>query len=139
LNQHLQYQTLNGADPKADKNWTRKAEPADWFQNRIGKRCEPLQKAPRQRADLETSVEYAVITYGRSIVAWVESHAQRLGLDRDFVLSAFYARCFARMRAEDFVGLGLVADPAVFAEVEAHLEELKDELAIPAERGWWPE
>lgn len=139
LSQHLQYWTLNGADPQNDKNWQRKAEPADWYQRRIGKASEPLRKGRREPLDFESTVSYGVRQYGRQFALWVEHHHHRTGLSREFLMAALYGRFFSRIREEDLVGLGVVDTEAEFAEVKAYLQEHRDELAVAEELGWWPE
>jgi hypothetical protein len=138
LNQHLQYWTLHGADPKNDKNWQRKAQPADWFQERIGRHSEPIRKAPRPALDLESSVSAGCRQYGRAFVLWVEHQCRTHDLSRDFVLEALYGRFLARLRGDDideaFPGL----EPEERASWLAELEDLKDQHALAAERGWWP-
>lgn len=138
LNHHLQYWELNGANPKADKNWQRKAQPADWYQERIGKHSEPVRKAPRPALDLESSVSAGVRQYGRAFVLWVEEHAAKDGLSRDFVLEALYGRFLARLKADDLEEAfpGFTDDER--AEWLADLEGIKDQHALAAERGWWP-
>lgn len=137
LNQHLQYWELRGADPTTDKNWTRKAEPADWYTQRIGRPSEPLRKAPKALLDLESTTSWGVRQYGRTFVTWVESHARRTGLPREFVLNALYLRFFARTSPEDLVALGLATDEEELQAGLAFVEEMKDELAWAEEHGWW--
>lgn len=139
LNQHLQYWELRGADPTTDKNWTRKAEPADWYTRRIGRPSEPLRKAPKALLDLESTTSWGVRQYGRTFVTWVESHARRTGLSREFVLNALYLRFFARTSPEDLVALGLAADEEELQASLTFIEEMKDELAWAEEHGWWDE
>jgi Replication initiation factor len=137
LNQHLQYWSLNGADPKSDKNWQRKAEPADWYQARIGKHSEPIRKAPRPALDLESSVTAGCRQYGRAFVLWVERMSLEHDLSRDFVLEALYGRFLARLRPEDVDEAFPWLEGDERAAWLAELEDLKDGHAIAAERGWW--
>jgi hypothetical protein len=138
LHQHLSYFELNGADPR-DKNWTRKATPADWYTARIGKPSEPLQKPPKVLHDLESTVSWGIRQYGRAFALWVESHCKRTGLQREFVSQALYLRCFARLSAEDIKALGTCVDEDEFGEAMAFIRELGDEQAWADEHGWWNE
>jgi len=137
VNQHLQYWDLNGADPVNDRNWMRKAKPADWFAERIGKPSAPLRKPPKELRDNESTVDWVVTQGGRSCAIWVEHHARRLGVDREFVVMALYNRFFSRLRPEDFVQLGLAETPEELIEADAFMRQLQDELAVAGERGWW--
>jgi hypothetical protein len=139
LGQHLQYWTLNGADPQTDKNWQRQAEPADWYQRRIGRASEPLRKGQREPLDFESTVCYGVRQYGRQFALWVEHHCLRTGLPREFVVRALYGRFFARVREEDLLGLGIVDTMAEYEAVKDYLSATRDELAQADEIGWWPE
>jgi hypothetical protein len=138
LTQHLQYFELNGADPATDKNWTRKAKPADWYTARIGKASEPLRKPPKVLHDLESTCSWGIRQYGRAFALWVEGHANRTGLPREFVAHALYLRFFARLNTEDLVALGGVIDEDEMEEAKAFLRELGDEQAWADEHGWWP-
>lgn len=137
LNQHLQYWELNGADPRTDKNWTRKAKPADWYTARIGKPSEPLKKAPREILDLESTASWGVRQYGRVFATWVEHHSKKHGLPRDFVAGALYLRFFARLQPEDLVALDIAVTEEEMAEAKSFLQELGNEHAKAGELGWW--
>lgn len=137
LNQHMQYWELNGADPRTDKNWTRKAKPADWYTARIGKPSEPLKKAPREILDLESTTSWGVRQYGRVFATWVEHHVNRHGLSREFVSHALYLRFFARLQPEDLVALDIAVTEEEMAEAKAFLQELGNEHAKAGELGWW--
>ena len=137
LNQHLAYWTLNGTNPKTDKNWKRKAVPADWYTQRIGKRCEPLQKGSGPAIDLDTTVDYGVQQYGRYFARWVSEQARTNDLSESFVMQSLLLRFQARIKPEDeawFVD-GLSEEEA--AERLAQLEEMRDQIARSQERGWW--
>jgi len=137
LNQHLQYWTLNGTNPKTDKNWKRKAEPSDWFVKRIGKRCEPIQKGSGPAVDLDTTVDYGVQQYGRYFARWVSEQAKTHQLTESFVMEALMKRFQSRLKPEDESWLveGLSDDEA--ATKLADLEVLKDAIARSQEVGWW--
>ena len=137
LNQHLAYWTLNGTNPKTDKNWKRKAEPADWYAKRIGKRCEPIQKGSGPAVDLDTTVDYGVQQYGRYFARWVSEQAKHHQLPEGFVMEALMKRFQSRLKAEDESWLleGLTEEEA--ATKLADLEDLKDAIARSQENGWW--
>lgn len=139
LNQHLEYWELQGADPTTDKNWTRKAKPADWFAARIGKASEPLRKASRPVVDVDTSVDWGLRQYGRLIAVWIEMHAKRTGLDRDFVASAFLQRCYARLTPEDVAALGIASSEEELRGVMDWIHYARDEQSKAEELGWWAE
>ena len=101
INKHLQYMTLNGADPNTDKNWTRKAEPADWFRERIGNRVASIQKAPRLQQDLERTVAYGVQQYGRYFALDCLLTQKRSGMDLQSVVEGMFQRFQARLKPED--------------------------------------
>ena len=137
LNQHLQYWELCGADPSTDKNWTRRARPADWYAARVGKASETLRKAPKEPLDLESSAAWGVRQFGRIFATWVETHVNRHGLSREFVSYALYMRFFARLTPEDLVALDIAVGPEEMEEAKAFLHQLADEQAVATEHGWW--
>ena len=137
LNQHLAYWTLNGTNPKTDKNWKRKAEPADWYVKRIGKRCEPIQKGSGPAVDLDTTVDYGVQQYGRYFARWVNEQAKKHSLPEGFVMEALLGRFQARLKPEDE---GWFTEGLSEAEKVAKLEWLeqhKDAISRSQENGWW--
>lgn len=139
LNQHLQYWTLNGTNPKTDKNWKRKAEPADWYAKRIGKRCEPLQKGSGPAVDLDTTVDYGVQQYGRHFFRWIHEQAKRTGLDEEFVAGCLVKRFQSRLRDEDMSWyLDGLTDEEALADLQ-HLDGIKDDIAHSQEHGYWAE
>lgn len=137
LLQHLDYWTLNGTSPKTDKNWKRKAEPADWYRQRIGKRCVPIQKAPKPLVDLATTVDYGVQQYGRYMYRWIAETAKERGLDEQFVGEALINRMRARLKPEDmdWYTAGLSERDAKRAIKE--LDQLRDDISRAQEQGWW--
>jgi hypothetical protein len=137
LNQHLQYWELNGADPATDKNWTRKAKPADWYAERIGRASEPLRKAPRMVLDLESTTSWGIRQYGRTFATWVEHHVNRTGLSREFIAYALYLRFFARLAPEDLVALDIAVNEDEMVEANQFLQGLRDDQSIADEHGWW--
>ena len=137
LNQHLAYWTLNGANPKTDKNWKRKAEPADWYAKRIGKRCEPLQKGSGPAIDLDTTVDYGVQQYGRYFARWVTEQAKAHELPEDFVMGALLKRFQSRLKPEDMSWFVEGLTDAEKDEKLADLEDIKDAISRSQENGWW--
>jgi len=137
LNQHLAYWQLNGTNPKTDKNWKRKAEPADWYTRRIGKRCEPLQKGSGPVVDLDTTVDYGVQQYGRYFARWVDEQAKEHGLDEEFVVRALMLRFKSRLKPEDEAWLLKGLSPEEAKAKLDDLEDLKDAIARSQEVGWW--
>lgn len=137
LTQHLQYWTLNGTSPKTDHNWKRKAEPADWYAKRIGKACNPIQKALKPEVDLETTVDYGVQQYGRYMYRWVHQLAKEHDLPVTFVMEQLMLRFESRLKEEDLPWLteGLTKRQA--AKVERHIEQAKDAVAKAQEVGWF--
>ena len=139
LIQHLEYWTLNGTSPKTDKNWKRKANPADWYVKRIGKRCERIQKASKPVQDLQTTVDYGVQQYGRYIYRWCIENSRRNGIPLDLAVAQFMNRCQARLTDEDDAWL---FDELTKGDVQAIKREMKqaaDQVAWGQEHGWWPE
>ena len=137
LNQHLAYWTLNGTNPKTDKNWKRKAEPADWYTKRIGKRCEPLQKGSGPAIDLDTTVDYGVQQYGRYFARWVSEQAKHHHLPEGFVLEALMKRFQSRLKPEDMSWFVEGLSEAEAAAKLADLEDTKDAISRSQENGWW--
>ena len=139
LRQHLEYWTLNGTSPKTDKNWKRKANPADWYVKRIGKRCEPIQKAPKPLQDLETTVDYGVQQYGRHMYRWCIEHSRQNDLPFEFVVNSLIKRMQSRLKDEDMEWLlGGVPEQEV-NRIKKELRASADEVARAQELGWWAE
>lgn len=139
LTQHLQYWTLNGTSPKKDNNWKRKAQPADWYAQRIGKPSKAVRKAAKPAVDLETTVDYGVQQYGRYFARWVDEMARKHDMEPNFAMGALLCRFKSRLKDEDMDWYleGLNARQRKTALKE--LEELKNEIALSQERGWWVE
>lgn len=137
LLQHLEYWTLNGTSPKTDKNWKRKANPADWYIKRIGKRCDPIRKASKPLVDVETTVDYGVQQYGRHMVRWVHEMARTHELPEEFVVQSLYERFRSRLREEDLDWYTEGMTKKQRAQAIRDLEECKNEIAQAQERGWW--
>ena len=137
LTQHLQYWTLNGTSPKTDNNWKRKAEPADWYAKRIGKACNPIQKALKAEVDLETTVDYGVQQYGRYMYRWVHQLAKDHDLPVNFVMEQLMLRFQARLKDEDLPWLTEGMTKRQAAKVERHIEQAKDAVAKAQEVGWF--
>ena len=137
LNQHLAYWNLNGANPKTDKNWKRKAEPADWYAKRIGKRCEPIQKGSGPAVDLDTTVDYGVQQYGRYMYRWVHQLAKEHDLPVKFVMEQLMLRFESRLKDEDIPWLTEGMTKRQAAKVERHIEQAKDTVAKAQEVGWF--
>lgn len=137
LRQHLEYWTLNGTSPKTDKNWKRKANPADWYVKRIGKRCDRIQKASKPLVDLETTVDYGVQQYGRHMYRWVVENARKHELPEEFVLQGLMNRMKSRLREEDLDWLCEGMTKRQRAKVIKEIEANKDEIAKAQELGWW--
>lgn len=137
LLQHLDYWTLNGTSPKTDKNWKRKAQPADWYRERIGKRCIPIQKAPKPLVDLATTVDYGVQQYGRHMYRWIVETAKERDLPENFVAEALVNRFKARLRDDDMDWYldGLTERQKRTALKQ--LDELRNDISRAQEQGWW--
>lgn len=137
LTQHLQYWTLNGTSPKKDNNWKRKAEPADWYAERIGKPSKAIRKAAKPAVDLETTVDYGVQQYGRYFARWIDEMARKHDMEPNFAMGALLCRFKSRLKDEDMDWYleGLSARDKKRALKE--LEELKNDIALSQERGWW--
>lgn len=102
LNKQGQYWQLNGANPKEDKNWKRKAEPADWFAKRIGRASKNVaKKKPVVQRDLEAVTAYGIQQYGRYFALWVSQFQHLSGATRREAYEALEARFDARLRDED--------------------------------------
>ena len=137
LNKHGQYWQLNGANPKQDKNWKRKAEPADWFARRIGKASSNVtKKKPEQVRDLETVTAYGVQQYGRYFSLWVTQIQQTMGCSRSDAWRALEARFDARLKEEDLEWIQGVFPDADGAAVAASLESIRDLVAAMNEHDW---
>lgn len=133
INQHLQYWTLNGADPKEDKNWMRKAEPAEWFAERIGRQVASVRKAPRPVQDLESTVSWGVQQYGRYFALLTLRRAKASGMSLESVWEGMWERCLARLSDEDVAELVQGLEGADAAAFRAELEAIRDEVAFEAE------
>ena len=114
INRHLQYMTLQGADPKTDKNWTRKAEPADWFASRIGRSVASIRKAPRPAVDLESTVDWGVRQYGRYFALSCLRYSLESQLPLEAAVEGLWERFLARLSDEDLeeITAGMDADEA---------------------------
>jgi hypothetical protein len=123
LNHHLQYWELNGVNPKTDKNWTRKAQVADWYAERIGKASEPIKKAPRPALDLESTVSWGVQQYGRLFALWVAKQCQDQGLGFEEAKALLWERFYCRLKPED---AGAWLSLPAGADVPVWREELRD-------------
>lgn len=130
INKHLQYWTLNGADPANDKNWTRKAEPAAWFKDRIGTSVAAITKAPRPVQDLESTVGWGVQQYGRHFALYAWRRALESGMPIEQVREGLFELMEARLKPEDIATLFPQMDRA---ELEQRLEELE---ALQARVAW---
>jgi uncharacterized protein YceK len=139
LRQHLEYWTLNGTSPKTDKNWKRKANPSDWYVKRIGKRSEPIQKAPKPLQDLETTVDYGVQQYGRHMYRWCIEHSRRHDLPFAFVVNSLVMRMQSRLREEDMEWLLDGVPAKEVAKIKKELRASANEVAKAQELGWWAE
>ena len=124
LNQHLQYWKLNGTDPTTDKNWQRKAEPADWFAARIGKHSEPIRKAPRRAYDLDTTVSYGIRQYGRQMALSCLLDAKESGLPVGEYVRNLWERMLVRLKPEDLELIYGDMEPEQRAQVREQLEAL---------------
>lgn len=139
LLQHLEYWTLNGTSPKTDKNWKRKANPADWYIKRIGKHCEPIQKAPKPLQDLETTVDYGVQQYGRHMYRWCIENSRRNEISMEHSVSQLIMRMQARLKDEDMEWLLDKSTAKQKAAIKKELKASADQVARAQELGWWPE
>ena len=137
LTQHLQYWTLNGTSPKTDNNWKRKAEPADWYAKRIGKACNPIQKALKPEVDLETTVDYGVQQYGRYMFRWVHQLAREHDLPVEFVMEQLLMRFESRLKDEDMAWLTEGMSKRDAKKWERHVDKAKDAVAKAQEVGWF--
>jgi len=133
LNQHLQYWTLNGADPKHDKNWQRKAEPAQWFRDRIGAKSMPIRRAPRNPLDEEAALNMAVHSYGATIGKYLLRQGIRSDGDLFRALIGFGGRCIARVKPDDLLDCLGVTDPDAAERLLAEYGALLDQVAREAE------
>lgn len=97
LTNHLQYMNLNGTNPKADKNWTRKAEPADWFVERIGKPQKLIRKAQAPEKDLEASVSWGIRQYGKIFGEWMLARQEVTGDSLADITQQLGLRFFAKL------------------------------------------
>jgi hypothetical protein len=133
LNQHLSYMELNGADPKTDKNWLRKAKPADWYQARIGKHCEPLRKDVKDPLELEAAVRYGIRTYGRSFALWGMRQVAKGQMDVSQVLERLAGLCMARLKPDDLDWIMADLSEAELAEHKATFRLFLDRIAVEEE------
>ena len=129
INRHLQYMTLNGADPLTDKNWTRKAEPADWFRARIGNRVASIKKAPRPVQDLDRSVDYGIQQYGRYFALKVLQAQKESQLPLEGIVNGLFLRFQARLKPEDIEELFASETDAYRASLREQLEDIQASVA----------
>lgn len=129
INKHLQYWTLNGADPANDKNWTRKAEPATWFRDRIGTAVAGISKAPRPVQDLESTVSWGIQQYGRHLALYAWRRAQESGQPIEEVREGLFELMEARLKPEDIASLWPQLGEAELAERVQALEGLQARVA----------
>lgn len=138
INQHLQYWTLNGANPKEDKNWMRKAEPADWFADRIGRQVASVRKAPRPVQDLEATVSWGVQQYGRYLALLTLRRSKESGLPLDQCWAGLWDRCYARLSDEDVEELVQGLEGPEAAALRAEIEAIRNEVAFESEHANLP-
>jgi hypothetical protein len=138
INQHLQYWTLNGADPQGDKNWKRKAEPADWFADRIGRSVASIRKAPRPVQDLEATVSWGIQQYGRFFALSVFERQRLSGMPLHGIWEGLCERFVARLTNEDVAALLEGASEAEAAEFWGWIQETRDAVAWEGEHGDLP-
>ena len=136
LNQHLLYFDLNGTDPKTDKNWTRKANPADWYLKRIGKHCNPIRKTQKAELDLESTVDWGLSQYGRYIYRWIVQEARRRNHDEELQFLALKGRLMSKLKEEDMEWLHPEADAEERAAHWQEILDIKDDVAFSQEHSW---
>ena len=133
LNQHLQYWTLKGTDPKTDKNWQRKAEPADWFLDRIGKQQTAIRKTPKPALDLSSSVAWGARQYGRYFALDCLLKQKRSQLPLEQVVEGLWEKFLARLTPEDLEAVYGPEGPEVVAEMQELVLELQRKVAFEGE------
>lgn len=133
LNQHLQYWTLKGTDPKTDKNWQRKAEPADWFLDRIGRQQTAIKKVPKPALDLSSSVAWGARQYGRYFALDVLLKQKRSQLPLEQVVEGLWEKFLARLTPEDLEAVYGAEGPEVVAEMQELVLELQRKVAFEGE------
>ena len=136
LNKHGQYWTLNGADPQADKNWKRKAEPADWFTRRVGTKCKNVSRQPRPVRDLESVTAYGVKQYGRYFALWARELSRRGESTVDEAYKLLQARFEGRLTDSDVEALVAGSEPSEQQRAKDHYAELRDMLSVMNEADW---
>ena len=137
LNRHGQYWQLNGANPKEDKNWKRKAEPADWFAARIGRQSSNVvKKKPEPVRDLEAVAAYGIQQYGRYFSLWVSQLQNQMGISRSEAWVALQARFDARLKEEDLEMLPSLFPGLEAAEAVEQLDQIRDLVAQMNEVDW---
>ena len=133
LNQHLQYWTLNGTDPKTDKNWQRKAEPADWFAERIGRHQTALKKEPKPSLDLSSSRAWGARQYGRYFALDVLLKQKRSQLPLDGLVNGLWEEFLARLTYEDLLLVYGDEGAEKVQEVQERIREIQNSVAWDAE------
>ena len=136
LTKHGQYWTLNGADPQGDKNWKRKAEPADWFAKRIGSKCKNVSRKPRPIRDLESVTAYGVQQYGRYFALWAHEHAALSGDGLDAAYKLLQARFEGRLKDSDIEAIYDLSAPGEKERARKHYDELKNLVSVMNEQDW---
>ena len=106
---------------------------------RIGKRCEPIQKAPKPLQDLETTVDYGVQQYGRHMYRWCIEHSRKHDLPFEFVVNSLIKRMQSRLRDEDMDWLLGGVPEQEASKIKKELRASADEVARAQELGWWSE
>ena len=133
LNQHLQYWTLNGTDPKTDKNWQRKAKPADWFSERIGKHQTALKKEPKPSLDLSSSRAWGARQYGRYFALDVLLKQKKSQLPLEGLVNGLWEEFLARLSYEDLLLVYGDEGPEKVREVQERIREIQNQVAWDAE------
>jgi len=137
LNKQGQYWQLNGANPKEDKNWKRKAEPADWFAKRIGRASKNVaKKKPTVQRDLEAVTAYGVQQYGRYFALWVSRFQQVAGVSRSEAYKALQCRFDSKLRDEDFELPEMQFEGMDVAAVKQSLAQIGDLVSEMSEHDW---
>jgi hypothetical protein len=133
LRQHLEYWTLNGADPQADKNWQRKAEPADWFDRRIGRANAGVRKVPVEPLVEDAAFAHCVMASGPTLGGWLLDQAldPEVGMMRG--LMRLGGRLLCRVKPQELLRRLDDLPPERQQELVAQFQELVNACALEEE------
>lgn len=135
LVQHMDYWNTNGADPKKDIHWKRKAEPADWYRRRLSLPTAPLRKDVPEGLDEEAAYQHFLRTYGAIVFRHWFLECQKPGVGALRATMRHFGECAARLKPDQFEEILQGVPEADRAGLRQELSGILDSLAREREYG----